>query len=53
MAESTQIMPRILKEGRADNNLGSILEEKAVPLVFSSSTHTPCPVTCAVSEEGD
>jgi hypothetical protein len=46
-------VPRILKQGRADNNLGSILEEKAVPLVFSSSTHTPCPVTCAVSEEGD
>jgi hypothetical protein len=53
MAESTQIVPRILKQGRADNNLGSILEEKSMSLVFSSSTHTACPVTCAVSKEGD
>jgi hypothetical protein len=30
MAESIQIVPRILKEGKSDSNLGSILEEIAV-----------------------
>jgi hypothetical protein len=30
MAESIQIVPRILKEGKSDSNLGSIWEEIAV-----------------------
>jgi hypothetical protein len=51
MAESIQIVPRILKEGKADSNLGSILEGRAVTHCFSRLY--PHPMSWAVSGEGD